>query len=289
MPPPSLAIVTATTNLARARPCLESWMTRAHTPPALFVVLNADERPLQVTVAKQHVAWMHRPDYLGSVPAFRLGVDTALEGPFSIIACLHDDFEIHEDGWDLKVAKYFDRNPNLGLAGFGGAIGLGALDMYDRPYDPMSLARVGFRSDLEDAETHGMRSLLAEPVACLDGFSQIGYRGFWEGRWSPIAMQRARNTGLREVPVERPWATLERLGLVHHFYDGALGCLAARLGWETWYLPLRSKHWGGRTAVGDAGYQAWAKGKDPRGDQGFWEEAHWIGYQAFRDVLPLRV
>lgn len=274
----SLAIVTATTNLERALPCITSWLQKADNPPTIYLVLNG-ARPADAYDSKGYKGVYTSHEYLGSVPAFRQGVDMALKDDCSIIACLHDDFEILESGWDQKVVKYFDRYPAIGLLGFGGAVGLGQVGMYDRPYDPMSLARSEFRSDLVDAETHGIRSLLAEQVACLDGFSQIGYRGFWEGHHAGVDSPKDR----------RPWTLLEELGFRHHFYDGALGLLAARYGWETWYVPLRAKHWGGRTAVGDPGYQAWAKTQDPKGDQGFWEAAHKIGWQEFHDILPLRI
>lgn len=285
-----LAIVTASTDLERARPCIESWIQYAQETPAIFLILNSGPKPTLVNLSAP-VAWLHREEYLGSVRAFQTGVDVALESPAEIIACLHDDFEIQEPGWDQKVLKYFARNSAMGLAGFGGAIGLGALDMYEKPYDPMSLARVGFRSDLIDAEHHGIRSVLAEQVACLDGFSQIGRREFWEGQTisrGPLGDRTARRLSTQD-PSQRPWAVLHDLGIRHHLYDGLLGALAARYGWETWYLPLRGRHWGGRTAVGDAGYQRWAMLQQPGGDQGFWEEAHRIGYEQFRDVLPLRV
>lgn len=285
----SLTVVTATTNLERARPCIESWIRKADGPlDPVLVVGNGMATPSQeeATSFPGRVVVLSTDQYLGSVQAFQIGMEVALRTDAMIIACLHDDFEIFEQGWDGKVVKYFLRLPQLGLAGFGGAVGLGQPGMYDHPYDPMSLARSGFRSDLVDAEAHGIRSLLVEPVACLDGFSQIGRRAFWEGRWAP-----AKHDQTAEVlsPAHRPWTVLKDLGFTHHFYDGALGCLAARAGWETWYIPLRSKHWGGRTAVGDPGYQAWAKQQDPKGDQGFWEAAHKIGYAAFRDVLPLRI
>ncbi len=219
------------------------------------------------------------PGYRGSVPAFRQAVDQALlaEEAFDVIACLHDDVEILEPGWDTKVRRAFERNPALGLAGFGGATGLGALDMYDKPYDPMSLARTGFRSNLEDAEVHGARSLLAERCATLDGFSLIGRRTFWEG------YDRAGHM------TERPWTELDDLGLRHHAYDLGVSALATRNGWEVWYCPVRCKHWGGRTAVGDQGYQAWAKTQHPEGDQGLWAEGHRTLYDYLRGVLPIRV
>lgn len=260
-----LAIVTATTNPERAERCVESWRRTAMGDYKLFAIYNGfGEYP-----------------YLGTVPAFRKGVDDALQAGADVIACLHDDFEIHDQGWNVRVLRHFERHEKCGLLGFGGAIGLADTDIYQKPYAPMQLARIGFRSNLVDAEVHGMRSLLPEPVACLDGFSQIGRREFWDGQIRP--------EGDRSGYLTRPWKYLEDLGMVHHFYDGALGCLARRQGWETWYLPIRGRHLGGQTAVGDAGYQEWAKTQTPGGDHGFWETAHQKAYEAFRDVLPIRV
>jgi hypothetical protein len=260
-----LVVVTATTNPERAKSCLQSW-----GDILVKIVLNGRGGP-----------------YLGTVPAFRQGVDEVLaESDAEIIACLHDDLEILDQDWVQKVLRRFDQQPQVGLLGFGGAIGLGDHDIYQKPYAPVQLARKGFRSNLVDAEVHGYRSLLAEQVVCLDGFSQIGRREFWEG-WKREGITPEHSE--REVLHKRPWHVLADLGLVHHLYDGLLGAIAARYGWQVWYEPIRCKHYGGATAVGDQGYQAWAKQQTPGGDHGFWEKAHEVGYEAFRDVLPLRL
>ncbi len=226
-------------------------------------------------------------DYLGVVPAFCLGLHIVVNraAPGDIIACLHDDVEILEQDWDRKVLEHFDLHPATCLAGFFGATGLGAADIYKTPYDPMQLARMDCWSNMDDAEAHGQRTSLPKRVVCLDGFSQIMSVDF-----AKFALQ---------------W--LDNSGITHHFYDGILGCLAARWarqaqwltdddavpsgvrGGEVWMIPIRCHHAGGQTAVGDPGYQAWAKAKTEKGDQGFWEEAHRIGYECFRDVLPLRL
>ena len=268
-----LAIVTATTNLDRAKIYLESWRETARTGPSVLIVVNGGETG---------------QPYLGTVPAFRQGVDaTLVHTDAEIICCFHDDLEILEDGWDEKVLRLFDRVPACGLAGFGGALGLGDPHLYQKSYDPMQLARIMFRSNMVNAEMHGIRSLLTERVACLDGFSQIGRREFWlgdrldgRGRISPLSYRTSS---------DRQWTYLESLGVIHHFYDGMLGCLAKRHGWQAWYLPIRCDHHGGLTAVGDAGYQVWAKTKTEGGDHGFWEQAHRKSYEAFKDVLPIRI
>lgn len=271
----TLAVVTASTNPVRALPCLTSWGAQP-----LVVVANGCS-PLSSTDSPAHMTWLTYDDYLGCVPAFRSGVDFVLDRTQAdIIGCLHDDLEILDPEWAIRVERLFQRQPEVGLVGFGGAIGLGDADLYQKPYAPQQLARIGFRSNLIDAEVHGVRSLLSERVACLDGFSLIGRRDFFLGIHNPET---------RPGPEARPWTVLEELGIVHHLYDGLLGALADRYGWHTWYLPIRCRHYGGQTAVGDSGYQEWAKMKNGIGDQGFWEEAHRIGYEHFRDVLPLRV
>ena len=272
MAPSRLGIVTASTDIPRAGACLRSWAASA-----------TSTTPLRIHIVPGRTEEGH---YKGTVGAFREGIDHLLQEPdLAVIACLHDDVELLERGWDERVMGFFLRHSRAGLLGFGGALALGADDLYDQPYDPMRLARQHFRSNLLDAEAHGIRSLVPERVACLDGFSQVGRREFWEGFEGPLADRR---DGDRQPTYRRPWTELKALGIIHHFYDGLLGCLAARHGWETWYLPVRCRHYGGRTAVGDPGYQRWAE-QAHGGDRQIWEQSHRIGYEAFRDVLPLRV
>lgn len=281
-----LVVVTASTNPNRAVPCLSSW-----GPVDKILVLNGPQAS-NSSSWRQHVGnavTLEQQEYLGTVAAFKAGVDYALETTDAeVIANLHDDLIISDIQWVEKVLRRFDQQKEIGLLGFGGAIGLGADNIYQVPYQPQQLARIGFRSNLQDAEVHGVRSLLAERVTCLDGFSQIGRREFWMGDYLSVVEGKLKINPLTERE-DRPWDVLDTLGVHHHGYDGMLACLAARYGWETWYLPIRCRHLGGATAVGDQGYQSWAKTKDPMGDQGFWQAAHQIWYDNFRDVLPLRV
>lgn len=269
------AVITATTNPERARSCLLSWALPPDVP--FIIVLNGPRVEKELPLPEFDATYLTSPSYLATVPAFRRGVDYALDHTQAdVLVCLHDDLELRDSDWLGKTLRHFERTPQCGLAGFGGAIGLGADDIYQIPYNPMQLARKGFRSNMTDAEVHGVRSILAERVACLDGFSQIGRRDFFAGY------------SVHSVPSERPWTYFEDQGFYHHAYDSLLGAYARRLGWDAWYLPIKCKHFGGQTAVGDQGYQAWAKTQIPGGDQGFWEQSHRRGYELFKDVLPLR-
>lgn len=259
------AVVTATTDLARAASCVRSWVDRAAYLWPVEVVQNGGQG---------------KAPYLGTVPAFAAGLEKALASSAQIIACLHDDLEIDESGWDWKVIDFFRRHPEVGLVGFGGGTGLGAADIYQTPYDPMQLARQDFVSSLRDAEAHGRRGLEPERVSCLDGFCQIGRAEFWRGS---APWRTPSSDGLNLLSRFASW------GLTHHWYDGQLGVEAARLGWQVWFLPVLCHHYGGRTAVGDPGYQEWARTQVEGGDQGFWERAHQVGWERSRGVLPLRV
>lgn len=274
---PLLLVVTATANLAEAKPRIERWRELGSFEWPLIIVENGgvtehrvDDGPTIIT---------RTADWLGSVPAMTKGIALARETyrPL-VIAALHDDLEIHEAGWDVRVLDHFTQHKGCGLAGFSGALGLGADDLYQVPYQPMQLARRDFRSNLEDAEAHGIRSTTAERVACHDGFSLIGRASWWY--WGT----KGDGSGGK-----LPWEQLTALGMRHHAYDSAMGVLAARAKWESWYLPIACRHLGGRTAVANHEYQQWAMTQVDGGDAGFWHAAHQQLYELGRGVLPLRV
>lgn len=298
-----LAIVTATLDYPRAEACIGSWYRHAADAIDVYIVGQTAGRGDWEAIAHQKnggTTYGYKSlEILGVVPAFNVGVQRALEDGAAIIACLHDDLEIEQGGWDDTVVNLFKACPRAGLCGFGGAKGLGSDDLYKAPYHPMQLARQGFRSNMRHAEAHGIRSEVAEPVACLDGFSQIGKREFWEGYTERTMRTGAGHQMLLNDQQTNLFAVMEAWGVVHHFYDGMLGCFAKRLGYMGWYLPVACHHYGGVTAVTDTRYHEWAAKQTPLahdagtgaptpGDQVFWTRAHQIGYDQFRDVLPIR-
>lgn len=288
------AVVTATTDLERARKCLDTWTEHAQFRWPLVIVVNGTGTRDLHTFHRNHgiEVIVSLPDYAGVVPAFAEGLNKALQfqTEASVIACLHDDVEITTPDWDTHVLQFFRSHPACGLAGFGGGRALGHPAIYKTDYDPMQLARGGFVSNMQDAEAHGERGTEAEQVACLDGFSQIGRRDFWQGRYSPT-FDRAGNIAQSahdRYPDGNLFTLMAKWGIVHHAYDAALGCMARRTGWETWMIPIACHHYGGVTAVGDTGYADWADkhtGTD-HGDHVFWRNAHAIVYEEFKDVLP---
>lgn len=294
-----LVIVSATINPERAVPCFESWAKTSHYQIHQIIVWNGaldteGMKPYEANFYKTFApefdqrtpggTYLVRPEILGVVPAFALGVAAALRMGAEIICCLHDDVLIEDDLWDIKVLQAFDAYPEMGLMGFGGGVGLGSDDIYKSPYSPHQLARQGFVSNMRDAEAHGRRSDRYERIAVLDGFSQIGRAAFFAGLTPYLAHHPTVQ------PVEwNIWQQMADWGLVHHAYDAAVGAWAKRLGWQVGFIPVKVHHLGGQTAVGESRYAEWAQTITPRGDADFWEMAHHEVYERFRDVLPIRV
>ncbi len=204
---------------------------------------------------------------MGPVPAFYQGCLEAWKAyrP-GLIACLHDDLAIHDRGWMAQVKLAFAEDPGLVLAGFGGALGLGEPWIYERPYDPMSLVRKNFLSNMDQAEIHGARCKEVREVACLDGFSLIGRAEF----------------------ILSGYHLFKGMGVIHHGFDSAFGALARRWGGRVKMLPIKCRHAGGLTAVGMRAYQDWAA-KNHGGDSAIHYNAHKLIWNEFRDVLPIPV
>lgn len=302
MTKPRLTIVTATAGAEKAEACFQSWYLHAGMDRAVVVVQqNVSVRDLVEPALRSNDIGVSltTPDYLGPVPAFRLGVDLALQitAPDGIIACLHDDLLIEEQNWDAKVMAFFNLHPEVGLIGFGGGTGLGSDDIYKAPYNPHQLARQDFVSNMREAEAHGRRATLPVRVACLDGFSQIGrvayLRGFNRSDYGEFL--RSHNDPLAEFRRSNIFGELCASGVIHHAYDAYLGAQAISRGWQVYMLPIACHHYGGQTAVGDAGYNEWAKQQEMRldgtreGDAGFWKHSHHVVYGLLRGILPIRV
>jgi hypothetical protein len=311
-----VAIVTATTNPERSARCRHHWPLCFQDPVDIYTVFNGVEDGqaegwfvgVPVQMGKRYGYYSR--EILGVVPAFAIGVQKALEKGADIIACFHDDLEIYDYATGRSIEQFFTKHPTCGLLGFGGGRGLGTADIYQTPYNPMQLARVDFISNMKDAEAHGRRVLVPTQVACLDGFSQVGRREFWEGyqHTPPVGIPEWDMTDYRKTeylaqPRDRAnlFQIMQQDGVIHHGYDGMLGCWAKRLDWQVWMLPIACSHLGGQTAVGDPRYHQWADQyaqstdrldgitEEGTGDQILWLRSHRIWYAHYLDVLPIRL
>jgi cellulose synthase/poly-beta-1,6-N-acetylglucosamine synthase-like glycosyltransferase len=142
-----------------------------------------------------------------------------------IISYVHDDVEIHEQDWDLRVLKEFE-DPAVGVVGFAGAPGFGHPRMYQVPYDLCQFGRIGFRSNMRNAEAHGSRMTDSQEVTILDGFAMFVRRE---------VLDRAGG-----------WPVGSAVG--YFCYDFWLCCEARHQGYKIRLVGVDCEHYGGRTA-----------------------------------------
>ena len=179
-----------------------------------------------------------------------------------ILAHLHDDVIIREDGWIERVLKEF-QDPEVGLVGFGGALQHGSDDIYKKPYHISQLGRSLYFSNTDDALSHGSVCKAARDVAVLDGFCLIARMELLEKMegWQP------------EV-----WP-------FHHVYDYRICLEARRHGYRIRLVGVRCLHQGGMTATRSE-YQEWCRSTRWGSDAVMHEEGHKMIYQEYGDVLP---
>lgn len=176
-----------------------------------------------------------------------------------IVAHFHDDVLFTEPAqgvWDRVLHEFEDAA--VGVVGFCGATALGDVELYKKPYVLQQLARRNVLSNMEDAETHGIRFIGECDVATLDGFALIVRRSILErcGGW----------------PVGKP------IGYIN--YDHFICLTARRYGYRVRLVGAKVLHLGGQTAV---------KIKPQENTPESHAAAHVALYNDFCDVLPVEV
>lgn len=269
---PKLAIVTAILTTEPLKPgelitrCLDSWS-------------------LTSKLDRKDVELMIRPN----TPDSNLGVTGSLQWLYKhttapVIAFLHSDCEIFEPGWDERVLREFD-DPSVGVVGFGGALQLGEDDIYRTPYRLTQLRRIDYRSNTQDAETHGERFTGECDVATLDGFALVVRRTLlnkWH-RSEPITGFKFLSGGVDKFSTGWPVSRYP-----FHNYDNALCIHAHKTGWKVRLVGIACHHHGGATATTPA-YQEWSQSHLGLTDAQVHEQSHRHLYEDGRGVLPWRV
>lgn len=208
---------------------------------------------------------IHNTPNLPPITRYQQAFEEAQRRGNDRLILIHDDVEIFDDKWLLKIDSHFDQRPQCAVLGFGGATELGHRDLYKRRYRIEDLARQDYASAQRDWEIHGEKLTHPRRVAVIDGFVMAIDCKFLSdaGGW----------------PV--------KTNIAHHCYDLWLCCMAARHEREVWALPIDCLHHGGRTTCSPEYVMACReRGTTPERDHA---EPHLTIYNEFRDVLPLRV
>lgn len=186
------------------------------------------------------------------VPAYQKMFESLHDA--DVIGYVHDDLVCLEYGWQERVLAEFE-DPHVALVGFAGAPGQGHPLMYQVPYHHASMGRVGFRSNMANAEIHGQRFSGSCNAAVLDGLAIFVRRNF-----------------LRDIG---GWPTGTPVS--YFMYAEWLCCMARRHGKKIRVAGVACDHLGGRST-----------GLNPNLNPDFEAEHRYI-YEEFRDVLPARV
>lgn len=234
----------------------------AKWPPLIERCVNSWS--IMITSPSCDIQWVTHSNF----PHDNLGVTGSLQWLYEhttapIIAFLHSDCEILEQGWDERVLREFD-DPEVGLVGFGGGLQHGSDDIYKTPYQLQQLARFGYLSNTTDAESHGTRFTSSCDVAVLDGFCLVVRRGLLDrvGGW----------------PVK---------SLPFHSYDYWAAITAHKLVYRVRMVGVGACHHGGTTSTTPE-YQDWCQRVLGKTDAQVHEESHKFIYDYGRGYLPWR-
>jgi GT2 family glycosyltransferase len=182
---------------------------------------------------------------------------------------IHNDVYIYEDGWVEKLDRILREVPNVGVAGFFGAYGIGTSDIYRVPYDFRQLARTNPVSGMRCRVAHGQLRMQKEwdYVAVLDGFSLIT---------NVKMLGKVGGFDYIKYPI-------------HHMYDQATSLESINAGYKNIVVDMDVDHHGGLTDVGENWAEPFGKTKDQ-----VHKEAHPPFYEDWRPgrhniCLPYRV
>lgn len=144
---------------------------------------------------------------------------------------IHDDFIIHEEGYDQRLIEAFRDDPKLGLVGVIGSPEFDA--MGGRGF--LSFSNFQGKSGGSPAEAHGHRFAGFMPAASVDGCALCFRRDF-----------------LLELPVKEGFPP-------HHFYDRLFSAQMLERGHRVGLLGIACDHLSGRTSCSFEGWDTLAR------------------------------
>ena len=186
---------------------------------------------------------------------------------FNYIMFIHSDVEVYTPDWHKHTIDVFQSYVQVGVVGWGGALGIGHPDIYKIPYHISQLARTSYASNDKHAQNHGglwTWNRGAREVATLDGFC--------------LAVRCSLFDQVGGFPDALPF----------HNYDNWLCLRSHQLGFRVMQVGVNCWHKGGGHSV-RGGWDDWARRKLGKSDEEVHKESHVWLYEQMRGVLPVRV
>jgi GT2 family glycosyltransferase len=179
-----------------------------------------------------------------------------------IIFFLHNDTQVFEKDYDLKIKKTFENIPEAGIVGCYGAKGFCTQDIFQVPYQMGQLARNNNVSNcLMNKQVHGFRNLAVpyENIAVLDGFMMVIKKELID-----------KTDGFGKILF---W---------HHNQDNLICVQSLQLGYENIVIDFKAAHIGGQTDV----KENWTEGTGKTKSE-IHSESHIPMYKYLKGVAPI--
>ena len=243
-----LAIVFPVLNqLPLARAAVDFAEAYQETKPEIIVLDNASDPAftLETTYPRDVKVWRFDQNH-GVYPMFWKALECLDINKIDadVVAFLHSDLMLCEQGYDKRILQAFEDNPKLGLVGFVGS------DEIDQ---------AGGRGAGTTSNFQGMQH---------QHQSAHGNLSVWNG--SGAQAHGKRNDGLTKAAVVDGCAMVFRRSVLeqikqrpefppHHFYDRLLSCETRELGYEVAVLGIACDHISGQTVNAEDAYALMAK------------------------------
>lgn len=265
---------------------VQSWLDTAKNSFQLLFIDNASNEPLaeqsfiREWAAEYDIKVLRNDKNVGVYPTFQQGYELT---DSDFIFYSHNDVEMREYGWDVKLVDILERldsQVKVGVCGMYGAKGIGVPGIYKKPYHFSQLRRwncVTVESMAITADGNISQSDKAlfidcerdinfdyERVAVLDGFSLIVSRKM-------VAEAMNGKFDYETYPV-------------HHMYDHDI-CIASHYGgFHNYVININCKHHGGHTST----KEKWAEDMGTT-DLAIHRKAHEVFYKKWHGKLPVGV
>lgn len=201
----------------------------------VVVLDNGGDFNPHVRISDERLAVYNLQKNIGVYPVFDWGMKNTTS---EIVAFLHSDLIIDEQGYDARIVNEFVNRPSLGLIGFvgsneidhnGGRGGGTTSNFLGKTYIPEA-GEAGYMFTGSPAEAHGMRNAGFTDAAVVDGCAMVIRRDAW------------KEIGFREnFPP-------------HHFYDRLISTQMLEKGFKVGVLGIGCDHLGGQTVSKEQRY-----------------------------------
>lgn len=200
-------------------------LTKMTSRNSEFVYVDSGIEPYENFIYKYlkpaMVSYVKLPQNDGLINSMNVGYNEAKNS--DIITFTHNDVFIYEKDWDIRLLKFFEDHPDVGLVSLFGASGVG---QNGARMQTVPAGRAPGFSNMVESDVHGMK---------LE--KEFQYVGTIDGFFFSVRSEILKNTNGFDTRYK-----------YHHFYDRDIALETIRQGYKCVTLDIPSHHYSGVTA-----------------------------------------